>query len=67
MIFAIARAGMIVFEPSPEKPPEMPLQSSVGRAHTRSSVVKPFSPCVAGEPVSGSRLAVVRQASGVRV
>jgi hypothetical protein len=35
-IFALAREGMIVFAPSPWKPPQMPFTSSVGRAHMRS-------------------------------
>jgi len=51
---ALARAGMMVLAPSPWKPPWMPQQSSVGRAQTRSSVVKPFSPKVEGEPVERS-------------
>ena len=38
LTFALARAGMMVFAPSPWKPPEMPQQSSVGRAQMRSSV-----------------------------
>ena len=35
---------MIVFDPSPWKPPQIPLTSRVGRAPIRSSVVKPASP-----------------------
>src|ERR1019366_2038196 len=44
LTFARAVAGMIVFAPSPWKPPWMPQQSSVGRAQTRSSVEEPRSP-----------------------
>ncbi len=39
---------MIVLAPSPEKPPQMPLTSSVGRALRRSIVVQPDSPTSAG-------------------
>ena len=48
MILAPARPGMIVLVPSPEKPPQMPFTSSVGRAPRRSSVVQPDSPTSAG-------------------
>ena len=41
---ACAWAGMIVLEPSPWKPPQMPLTSSVGRAPLRSSGRKSGSP-----------------------
>jgi len=38
-IFAIAQAGMTVFDPAPVKPDNMPLTSSVGRAPARSAGV----------------------------
>ena len=47
---AAAQAGMIVFDPGPWYPPQMPLTSSVGRAHSRSVGVKPGSPWSAFNP-----------------
>ena len=38
---------MIVLPPGPVWPPHMPLTSAVGRAQTRSRVLKPASPAVA--------------------
>ena len=49
---AWAWAGMMVLLPSPWKPPQMPLTSSVGRAPRRSRVVKPASPNSAGTPIA---------------
>ena len=48
VILAWARPGMIVLLPSPEKPPQIPFTSSVGRAPRRSVVVQPDSPTSAG-------------------
>ncbi len=48
--FACASVGTTVLWPGPVWPPQAPLISAVGRAHTRSSVVKPFSPYSARLP-----------------
>jgi len=48
VILAWACPGMMVLLPSPEKPPQIPLTSSVGRAPRRSMVVQPDSPTSAG-------------------
>src|SRR5438105_11994202 len=54
-ILAPAVAGMIVFEPGPEYPPQMPLNSSVGRAPSSSGTAQPCSPTVAGTPPARRR------------
>jgi hypothetical protein len=48
---------MTVFAPSPLNPPQIPLISRVGRAHTRSSVVKPASPNKSFAPIDDFHLA----------
>src|ERR1019366_5987137 len=55
VILAPALAGMIVFWPGPEYPPQMPLNSSVGRAQSRSRSVHPASPTVAGTSPASAR------------
>jgi len=47
---AFAHEGMIVLLPGPWYPPQMPLHSSVGRNHMRSSGRRPRSPASSGTP-----------------
>ena len=58
VILAPALAGMIVFWPGPEYPPQMPLHSRVGRAQSRSRSVHPASPIVAGTSPASARNAL---------
>ena len=48
----MALAGKTVFDPGPVQPESSPFTSRVGRAHVRSSVVKPVSPASLGMPKS---------------
>src|SRR5579872_268696 len=50
--FARASAGSTVLEPSPVKPPTIPLNSQVGRDHSISSTLRPFSPAGTESPTS---------------
>ena len=67
LTLAWAWAGMIVFEPSPWKPPQIPLTSRVGRAPIRSSVVKPASPTSARRPECVTPRLVVERQGGERL
>ena len=61
---ALALAGMIVFGPGPDQPLHRPLMSSVGRAETRSRMVKFASPQTAGTPVAALKLLVAQRGLG---